>query len=269
MRLLFIGDVFGRTGRDALARHLPALKRELETDFIIINGDNAAHGRGITEKICEDFYALGADCITSGDHVWDQREIISYIGRDKNLIRPANYKKGTPGSGSWEKKLPDGRSLNVLHLQCRVFMDPIEDPFETADRYLEKHAIGKNKVVFIDIHGEATSEKMALAQYVDGRVSAVAGSHTHIPTADCQILPKGTGYHTDAGMTGDYNSVIGARTQAAIERLTLNLPRPLMPAEGEATLCGTFIDVDDGTGLCRRIEPVRLGGRLSQHRPKG
>ena len=267
MRLLFIGDVFGRTGREAIQKHLPKLQNDLDIDFTIVDGDNAAHGRGITEKICKELYDLNVDCITSGDHVWDQREIMSYISRDKNLIRPMNYKAETPGVGSWEKQLPDGRSLVVLHLQCRVFMKPIEDPFAAADEFLKTNKISKNKAIFVDFHGEATSEKMALGQYLDGRVSAVVGSHTHIPTADCQILPNGTGYQTDAGMTGDYDSVIGAQKEGAIARLTKDTPRPLQPAEGEATLCGTFIEIDDMTGLTLKIEPIRIGGRLSQALP--
>lgn len=179
-----------------------------------------------------------------------------------------NYKAGTPGSGMWTGQTADGRHLTVLHLQCRVFMDPVEDPFAAADRFLQKHKIGRNEAIFVDFHGEASSEKMAMGHYLDGRVSAVVGAHTHIPTADCQILPQGTGYQTDAGMTGDYDSVIGAEKRSAIERFSKQMPRMLSPAEGEATLCGTFIEIDEITGLARRIEPVRVGGRLSQSIPE-
>lgn len=267
MRLLFIGDVYGRSGRDALTKHLPSLKEKLGIDFIVVDGDNAAHGRGINAKICKEFYELGVDCIAAGDHVWDQREIISYISKDKRLLRPANYKAGTPGQGSWEGVLPDGRKLIVLHLQCRVFMKPVECPFTAADRFLEKHRIGKNTAIFVDFHGEATSEKMAMGQHLDGRVSAVVGAHTHIPTADCQIFPKGTAYQTDAGMTGDYDSIIGAKKEGPLEHFVRQMPRQFVSAEGEATVCGTFIEIDDETGLAKRIEPVRVGPRLSAFIP--
>ncbi len=263
MKILFVGDIFGRSGRDALQKHLPELRRELELDIVVVNGDNPAHGRGITEKICEEFYACGTDVITSGDHVWDQREIISYIARDKNLIRPMNYKQGTPGAGCWEKQLSDGRTMKVLHLQGRVFMNPIEDPFAAADRYLEKHKIGNGTSVLVDFHAEATSEKMAMGHYLDGRASAVLGTHTHVPTADTMILPGGTGYQTDAGMSGDYDSVIGAQKGDAIDRMVKQMPRMLVPAEGEATLSCVYIETDDSTGKTLGIRPIRRGGKLA------
>lgn len=262
MKILFIGDVVGRTGRDALHKHIPGLKRSLEPDIIIANGDNAAHGRGITEVICKEFYELGIDCITSGDHVWDQREMLSYISRDHNIIRPANYVGGTPGIGSWSKTLPDGQTITVLHLQGRTFMNPIEDPFAAADSFLKKHKIGSDNHIFIDFHAEATSEKVALGHYLDGHVSAVIGTHTHIPTADHMILPGGTAYQTDAGMTADYNSVIGADKNNAIDRFVKQMPRTLPPAEEDATLCGTFIITDNNTGLAKDIKPIRIGGIL-------
>lgn len=267
MRILFLGDLFGRTGREAVATHLPSLKEKLSPDVIIANGDNAAHGRGITQKICEELYALGIDCITSGDHVWDQREIIAYIGRDKKLIRPLNYVKATPGNGVLEISLPSGQKLSVIHLQGRVFLQETDNPFAAVDEYLKTIRFDGNHQVFVDIHAEATSEKMGMGQYLDGRVSAVVGTHTHIPTADAQILPKGTGYQTDAGMCGDYNSVIGATSEDAIYRFTTRMPRPLVPADGEGTLCGVFVITDDQTGLTKSIDPVRIGPRLQQARP--
>lgn len=263
MKILFIGDIFGRSGREAVQKHLPALKKELELDIVVANGDNPAHGRGITEKICQELYELGVDCITSGDHVWDQREIISYIARDKNLIRPKNYKQGTPGSGCWEKQLPDGRIIKVLHLQGRIFMNPIEDPFAAADRYLEKHRVGQGTTILVDFHAEATSEKMAMGHYLDGRVSAMFGTHTHIPTADTMILKKGTAYQTDAGMTGDYDSVIGATKADAIDRMVKQMPRMLTPADGKATLSGVYVETNDKTGLAADVKPVKRGGVLN------
>lgn len=267
MKLLFIGDIFGRSGRDALSRHLPALKERLAPDAIVVNGDNAAHGRGITPLICEDLFGMGVDCITSGDHVWDQREIIGYIDNQKRLIRPMNYAARAPGFGVWSKSFPEGRKLTVVHLQGQIFMKETDSPFSAMERLLETEKLGRNCAIFVDIHAEATSEKMAMAQFLDGRVSAVVGSHTHVPTADCQILPKGTAFQCDAGMTGDYNSVIGADSADSLFRFTTKMPRPLVPADGEATLCGTFIVTDDNTGLARSIQPVRLGGRLSEALP--
>lgn len=267
MRILFIGDVFGRSGRDALIRHLPALKVKLSPDAVIVNGDNAAHGRGITPAICEEIFNLGVDCITSGDHVWDQREIISFIDQEKRLIRPLNYASKTPGMGSWAKTLADGTRLVVVHVQGQIFMKEVDSAFPVMDRFLETETLGRKTSIFVDIHAEATSEKMAMAQYLDGRVSAVVGTHTHIPTADAQIFRKGTGFQTDAGMTGDFDSVIGANVEDSLYRFTTKMPRPLVPADGEATLCGTFVITDNETGLTRTIAPVRVGGRLSEAIP--
>lgn len=268
MRILFLGDVYGRSGRDAIAKHLPELREELDFDALIINGDNAAHGRGITEIICEDFYEMGADCITAGDHVWDQREIISYINRDKKLLRPDNYKSGTPGSGYFEKTLLNGCKLIVLHLQGRIFMKNADCPFTAAESFVNKHKLKPNTTIIVDFHAEATSEKMGMAQFLDGKVSAVVGSHTHIPTADNQILPNGTGFHCDAGMCGDYDSVIGAEKEGPVDHFVKSMPRTFKPADGEGTVCGTFIVTNDQTGFCTRIEPVRIGGRLSPFIPQ-
>lgn len=263
MRILFIGDLFGRSGRDALAKHLPDLKEKLRPDAIIVNGDNAAHGRGITGQICEELFSMGVDCITSGDHVWDQREIISVIDHEKRLIRPLNYASKAPGVGTWTKTFGDGRRLVVIHLQGQIFMKEVDSAFAAVDRFLEGERVGNKTAIFVDIHAEATSEKMAMAQYLDGRVSAVVGTHTHIPTADAQIFKKGTAFQTDAGMTGDFDSVIGANTDDSIFRFTTRMPKPLIPADGEATVCGVFVETDDSTGLARFIGPVRVGGRLS------
>ncbi len=269
MRILFIGDIVGRSGRDAFIQHLPMLKDKLKPDVIIVNGDNAAHGFGISVKICEEFFGLGVDCITGGNHVWDQREIISFIGREERLLRTENYPKGVPGRGYYLKTLADGRKILILHLMGRLFMPDLEDPFRVADEVLSKYILGSNvNSIFVDIHAEATSEKMALAQYLNGRVSAVIGTHTHMPTADLQILSKGTGFQADAGMTGDYDTVIGMKYDVPVQRFTKSFSTDkLSPGDGEGTLCGTFLTTDDKSGLAVSIDPVRIGPRLQNFIP--
>ncbi len=269
MNLLFIGDVVGRSGREAVIGRLPGLRQRLGLDFVVLNGENAAGGYGITEKICGEFYAAGVDVITTGNHVWDQREIISYIGRDARLLRPLNYPPGTPGAGVGVFEATRGRKVLVAHVMCRLFMIPLDDPFAAVEAALANHRLGGSVAAAVfDIHGEATSEKMALGHFVDGRVSLAAGSHTHVPTADAQILPGGTAYQTDAGMCGDYDSVIGNDKALAIERFVRKLPTArLTPTLGEATLCAVYAETDDATGLAKRISPVRLGGRLQEVLP--
>ncbi len=269
MRILFIGDIVGRSGRDAFLKYLPEMKEKLKPDVIIVNGDNAAHGFGISIKICEELFDLGVDCITGGDHIWNQREIIPFIGREERLLRGENYPKGVPGRGHYLKTLADGRKILILHLIGRVFMDALEDPFRTADEVLSRYAMGSNvNAVFVDIHAEATSEKMGMAQYLNGRVSAVVGSHTHMPTADAQILSKGTAFQADAGMTGDYDTVIGMKIETPIQRFTKKFStEKFIPGDNEGTVCGTFITTDDKTGLARTIDPVRLGPRLANTLP--
>ncbi len=268
MRILFIGDVMGRSGRDAVLAHLPPLRERLKTDFVICNAENAAHGVGLTKKICEELYAAGVDCITTGNHVWDQREIILTIDQDPKLLRPMNFPKGTPGRGFNTFNAGPLRIL-VMNVMGRLFMDALDDPFAAVQDILKTNRLGAGlNAIFVDIHAEASSEKMAMAHYLDGRVSAVVGTHTHVPTADAQILPGGTAYQTDAGMTGDYDSVIGVRKDIPVLRFTRKMPTEKMqPAEGEGTLCGTFIVTDDKTGLAIRIEPVRVGPRLGNHIP--
>ncbi|PZP53442.1 MAG: metallophosphoesterase [Micavibrio aeruginosavorus] len=269
MRILFIGDIVGRSGRDAFVQHLPMLKEKLKPDVIIVNGDNAAHGFGISTKICEEFFGLGVDCITGGNHIWDQREIIPFIGREERLLRTENYAKGVPGRGHYLKTLADGRKILILHLMGRLFMPEMENPFSVADEILAKYILGSNvNSIFVDIHAEATSEKMALAQYLNGRVSAVIGTHTHMPTADLQILSKGTGFQTDAGMTGDYDTVIGMKYEVPVQRFTKYFStEKLSPGDGEGTLCGTFVTTSDQTGLAVSIDPVRVGPRLQNWIP--
>lgn len=268
MRILFIGDVMGRSGRDAVAKHLPRLKADLKIDVAVVNADNAAHGFGVTEVVAKELYAAGADCITTGNHVWDQREIIPYIARDPKLIRAINFPKGTTGNSSLLISLPSGDSVLIVHALARLFMENLDCPFTGMDEVLKEHRLGRNAdAIFVDFHGEATSEKMAFAHYLDGRVSAVVGTHTHMPTADAQIFPGGTGFQSDAGMTGDYDSVIGVRKDISVHRFVRKTPSERMvPADGEATLCGTFIETGKG-GLCTRIEPVIVGPRLQNRVP--
>jgi 2',3'-cyclic-nucleotide 2'-phosphodiesterase len=268
MNILILGDVFGQPGREAVKAHLPVLRRDLDLDVAIVNAENAAHGFGLSEKICGELYDAGADVLTTGNHVWDQRELIAYIERDPRVLRPANFPPGTPGAGMRRHVLADGRSVLVVNLMGRLFMESLDDPFRALDAILEQNALGGGAAILVDFHGEATSEKTALGHFADGRVSAVIGTHTHIPTADQQILPGGTAYISDIGMCGNYDSVIGMEKAAAVRRFVTRMPgQKPQPAEGEATLCGAFIVTDDATGLARRIAPVRIGGRLAPSMP--
>lgn len=270
MRILYCGDVVGRTGRRVVIENLPSLREKLGLDLVLVCGENAAAGFGITAKICAEFYAVGVDVITLGNHAWDQREIISYIDGDPKLLRPINYPEGTPGRGGAVYETTAGRKVFVTQVMTRLFMDPLDDPFASLDRALAPHRLGKTvDAIIVDLHGEATSEKMALGHFVDGRVSLAAGTHTHVPTADFQILPGGTGYLTDIGMCGDYDSVIGMKKDVPLARFTRKLPTPerLSPAEGEATLCAVYLETDDTSGLAKHVAPLRLGGRLAPHWP--
>ncbi|MCW8835587.1 MAG: YmdB family metallophosphoesterase [Rhodospirillales bacterium] len=269
MRILYCGDVVGRSGRTVLIDNLPKLRERLSLDVAIVNGENAARGFGITEKICKEFYAAGADVITTGNHVWDQRELLTTIGGDARLIRPLNFPADTPGRGACVIEVSRGRKVLVAQVMGRLFMEPNDCPFAAIDREMTKHRLSQTvHAAIVDIHADATSEKMAMGHWLDGRVSLVAGTHSHIPTGDAQILPGGTAYQTDLGMCGDYDSVIGMKKEAAIARFTRRVPTDrLSPAEGEATLCGVFVETDDTTGLALRVEPVRLGGRLAPYMP--
>jgi metallophosphoesterase (TIGR00282 family) len=269
MRLLICGDVVGRSGREAVKSHVPRLRRELGLDFVVANGENAAGGFGITDKLCAELYAAGADVITTGNHVWDQRELLGTIGGHPRLLRPLNLPAGTPGVGARVFSLADGRRVLVLNPMARLFMDAIDCPFAAVERELGQHPLGDVQAVVIDFHGEATSEKMAMGHFADGRASVVVGTHSHVPTADAQILPKGTAYQTDCGMCGDYDSVIGMQKETAVARFVTKIPgERLKVADGEGTLCAVFVETDDVTGLARRVEPVRLGGRLAEHLPR-
>lgn len=270
MRILFLGDVVGRTGRDAVISRVPEWRAEYKLDAVIVNGENAAHGFGITPQICDDFYKCGVDCITTGNHVWDQREIIAHVERDQKIIRPANYPEGTPGRGFTVIQTVRGQKILVVNLMGRLFMDPLDDPFAAAEKILNQHRLGRDvQAILVDFHCEATSEKMAMGHFCDGRASLVVGTHTHVPSADTQILPKGTGYQTDAGLCGPADSVIGFEPSIAIGRFVRKMPgEKLRPGDGEAMICGILFDVDPTTGLCSRIQPLRLGGRVPQAVPE-
>ncbi len=269
MRLLFLGDVVGRAGREIVVEELPGLKERYQLDFIIINGENSAGGFGITEKIFHELCDAGADVVTTGNHIWDQREALVFIERENRLLRPINFPEGTPGKGCGLFQANNGAQVLVMNAMGRVFMQDLECPFHAVDKELDVAGLKSlADVIFIDFHAEATSEKQAFAHYFDGRVSCVVGTHTHAPTADERILPGGTGYISDVGMCGDYDSVLGMEKQEPIQRFTTCIPSGrFQPALGDATVCGLALDVDDATGLARNIAPVRLGGCLKPTEP--
>ena len=270
MKILFLGDVVGRSGRDALTAALPGLKAKLRADLVIVNGENASHGFGLAPEMARAFLAAGADVITLGNHAWDRKEIIPYLEAEPRVIRPANFPPGTPGRGAVVVDVPGNRRALVMQVMGRLFMDALDDPFRAVQAEVQKHRLGGSiHASIIDVHAEASSEKAAFGHSFDGLVSLVVGTHTHTPTADHQILPGGTAYQTDAGMCGDYDSVIGMQKGGASLRFWRKMPgEKLAPAEGEATLCGLFVETNDATGLAKRVEPVRLGGRLSQAMPE-
>jgi metallophosphoesterase (TIGR00282 family) len=269
MRLLFVGDVVGRSGRAAVTERLPGLKRDWKIDCVIVNGENAAGGFGITEPIYSEMIDAGADAITGGNHSWDQREALVFIERAPRLIRPLNYPPGTPGRGIALIDAANGARVLVINIMGRVFMDPLDDPFAAIERELITCPLkGAADAIVIDMHGEATSEKQAMGFFCDGRASLVVGTHTHAPTADHRVLPGGTAYVSDVGMTGDYDSVIGMNKAEPLHRFTRKIPSAKFePATGPATLCGLAVETDDATGLATRVAPVRLGGQLDEARP--
>ena len=270
MRLLFLGDLMGRSGRSAVIEHLPDLRRSLKLDFVVVNGENAASGFGLSSKIAGQVIQSGADVISGGNHTFDQKDILNVINEDDRILRPVNYPPGTPGRGFAVYNAPRGKKILVINAMGRVFMNAMECPFRSIDTVLKQYRMGHAvSAVLVDFHGEATSEKMAMGHYLDGRVSLVVGTHSHVPTADCQILDGGTAYQTDAGMCGDYNSVIGMEKAEPINRFLTRMNKErFSPAGGAATVCGTFVETDDRTGLASRIEPVRLGPRLMEHLPE-
>ncbi len=268
MRLLFIGDVVGRSGRAAITQQVPLLRERWSLDFVVVNGENAAGGFGVTEPILEEFLAVGVDGVTLGNHAFDQREALMFIERQPRLIRPANYPAGTPGRGSSIVENARGARLLVINLLGRIFMDALDDPFATLERELAASPLGRTcDAVVIDVHAEATSEKSALALFADGRASLVVGTHTHVPSADHRILAGGAGFITDVGMTGDYNSVIGMEKDEPLRRFTRRIASGRFePALGPATLCGVAVEIGP-EGLARAIAPVRIGGLLSAAQP--
>jgi metallophosphoesterase (TIGR00282 family) len=263
LQILFIGDIFGRPGRNVVREHLAPLLKEHAVDLCIANGENAAGGFGLTPAIAEEFFDLGIDVITTGNHVWDKRELVEYFNAAVNepysparrVLRPANYPLGTPGVGLYEGTTRAGVPYAVVNLQGRVFMANIDDPFRVADRLLERILA---KIIFLDFHAEATSEKVALGWYLDGRVTAVIGTHTHIPTADTRILPGGTAYQTDVGMTGPYDSVIGVQKEQIMQRFLTSLPGRFEAAINDVRLCAVLVECDESTGRARSIQRIML-----------
>jgi metallophosphoesterase (TIGR00282 family) len=270
MRILFIGDIVGRSGRTILLERLGALVEDWKLDFVAINGENAAGGFGITEAIYQEFIDVGADVITGGNHSWDQKEALVFIERAPRLLRPINYPAGTPGRGVALLEARNGARVLVVNAMGRIFMDPLDDPFAAVERELAACPLKRAAdAIIVDIHGEATSEKQAMGHFCDGRASLVIGTHTHVPTADHQILPRGTAFISDVGMTGDYDSVIGMDKEEPLTRFLRKISGARFePALGEATLCALAVETDDASGLAQRIAPVRLGGRLEEARPK-
>jgi metallophosphoesterase (TIGR00282 family) len=263
VNILFVGDIFGSAGRRIVHEHLPHVLETNAVELLVINGENAAGGFGITPSIAEEIFDMGAHVITTGNHIWDKREIFEYMivpacshERGRRILRPANYAVGTPGFGVYEGTLPAGQTYAVINLQGRVFMSSCDDPFRKADELL--HHI-KSKVIVVDFHAETTSEKVALGWYLDGRVTAVLGTHTHIPTADARVLPEGTAYQTDVGMSGPYDSVIGVETELVLNRFLTGMPGKFEPAKGNPRMCAALIGCDGGTGRANSIQHLMLG----------
>lgn len=264
MRILFVGDVFGSAGRRIVREHIGHVIEERQVDLVIINGENAAGGFGLTPAIAEDLFDLGAHVITTGNHVWDKREIIDYMqsvqeeshDRPRRVIRPANYVAGTPGYGYYQGQLRSGQEYAVINLQGRVFMASSDDPFRIADKFLKQITA---RVIVVDIHAEATSEKAALGWYLDGRVTAVLGTHTHVPTADDRVLPGGTAYQTDVGMSGPYDSIIGVEKELVLQRFLTGMPGKFEAAKGDPRMAGTLIECDGVTGQALNMQRLLLG----------
>ncbi len=269
MRFLFVGDIVGRPGRAALLALLPGLRQRWRLDFVVVNGENAAGGFGVTEAIFEEFLAAGADVVTLGNHAFDQKDALKFIDRQPRLVRPANFPPGTPGRGAALVTAANGARVHVVNMMGRVFMDALDDPFRRIDEELAAFPLGAGcDVAFVDFHAEATSEKQAFGHYVDGRVSLCAGTHTHTPSADARILTGGSGYITDVGMTGDYDTVIGMQKDEPLHRFTRKLPNGRFePGSGDGTLCGVAAEIGED-GRARRISPVRIGPWLEPAEPK-
>ena len=265
MKIIFFGDIFGRSGRDALIEKLPYFKKKYNPDFILANGENASHGKGISKKICDDLFSAGIDVITGGNHIFDNHDVFNFIYDEKRLLRPNNYPIDTPGNGYgiYEK---DQKKILVINVMGRVFMNPLDDPFDSIRKVIGDKLLGKNiSAIIIDIHCEATSEKMAIGHGFDGKTSLIVGTHTHVPTSDARILSNGTAYISDLGMCGDYDSIIGMDKTKALERFKKKIPvRGINPATGEASLSCVLVELDDNTGLAKSITPIIVGGSLQE-----
>ncbi len=269
MNLLFCGDIVGQTGINSIVKVLPNFKRDYKVDFVVVNGENAEDGYGILPSTCDELFSIGVDVITSGNHIWDKQEIIPYIARNNNLLRPLNYSKSCPGNGSFVFSDQLGNRILVINVMCQLFMTPLNCPFETIDSLLSNHKIGETvSAIVIDLHGEASSEKMAIAHAFDGRVTMIIGTHTHIPTSDLQILENGTAYQTDAGMCGDYNSVIGGEKEPWIDKFRRKMPvGKIHSAKGKASFCGVLIKINSDTGFAYKAEQIIIGGSLKNRLP--
>ena len=269
MRILFVGDVVGRSGRDAIMEHLPKAIADWKIDLTVVNGENSAGGFGITEAIYNELLDAGADAITLGNHAWDQREALVFIERAPRLVRPLNYPAGTPGRGAALVETKNGKRALVINVMGRIFMDALDDPFAAIERELSACKLGLDAdAVIVDIHCEATSEKQGMGYFADGRATLVVGTHTHAPTADHRILSGGTAFISDVGMTGDFDSVIGMVKDEPLGRFLRKIPSGRFePADGAATMCAIAVETDDKTGLATKVAPVRLGGILEQATP--
>jgi metallophosphoesterase (TIGR00282 family) len=267
VNILFVGDVFGSAGRHIVREHLPHVVENNAVDLLVINGENAAGGFGLTPSIADELFDMGADVITTGNHVWDKKEIFEYMAvpedsheRGRRVLRPANYAVGTPGFGLYQGELPTGQKYAVMNLQCRVFMSSCDDPFRKADELLAQvEQESGAKVILLDLHGEASSEKVAMGWYLDGRMTAVLGTHTHIPTADERVLPGGTAYQTDVGMSGPYDSVIGVEKELVLARFLTGMPGKFEAAKGNPKMCATLIGCDGATGRAHSVSRMMLG----------
>lgn len=270
MRLLFLGDVVGRAGRQAVVARLPELRARYKLDFVAVNGENAAGGFGITEAICSDLIDAGADVVTLGNHAFDQKEALVFIERQPRLLRPINYPPGTPGRGSGIFKAANGADVLVINAMGLVFMPELADPFRAVEAEVAACGLKRGAdAILVDFHAEATSEKQALGYFLDGRVSLVVGTHTHAPTADERVLPEGTAFISDIGMCGDYESVLGMDKAEPLNRFLTKIPRGRMePAMGQATISGLAVETDDATGLATRVAGLRLGGVLAPTEPR-
>ena len=269
MRLLLLGDLVGRAGRTAAVERLPGLIADHHLDFVIVNGENAAGGFGITEDILKAVLDAGADVVTTGNHAFDQREALLFAARQERFLRPVNYPAGTPGRGSGLYLARNGARVLVINAMGRVFMEQLDDPFAAVEREIEACPLGEQAdAIVLDFHAEATSEKQAMAHFLDGRVTLVVGTHTHVPTADHRVFPRGTAFQSDVGMCGDYESVIGMNHEEPLRRFLHKVPgERFTPADGPATLAGIAVEVDEGTGLATAVAPLRIGGVLSETLP--